>query len=302
MKTLLIVDDDEVDRELARRCVEGVDDLEFVEARDGEEALASIAGHAPDLVLTDLRMPRLDGLELVRRLHGEHPDVPVVLMTGEGSEKIALSALRAGAASYVPKDVMKEELAATLGQVLEMLDARQSRRQLMGCLGRVESSFSLANDPELIPALAGFFQENLERIGFGDDTVRNQIGMALVEAVSNAMIHGNLGVRSELRRRSLSAYRELIETRRNAEPFASRRVHCEARERPDEVEYVVADEGDGFDPAGLPDPRDPGNVLSLSGRGVFLIRTFMDDVAFENHGAKLVMRKRSPDDRETPRD
>ena len=68
MPTILIVDDEPVDRELACRCIAKIDGLEILEASDGHEGLELCSHHLPDLVLTDLRMPKLDGLELVREL------------------------------------------------------------------------------------------------------------------------------------------------------------------------------------------------------------------------------------------
>ena len=93
---------------LANRCIESLgEDFEVEFATDGREALEVVGRIDVDLVVTDLRMPEIDGLELVKRLREEHPLVPVILMTARGSEQIAVKALAAGAASYVPKDQIK---------------------------------------------------------------------------------------------------------------------------------------------------------------------------------------------------
>ena len=62
----------------------------------------------------------------------------------------------------------------------------------------------------------------------------------------------------------------------------------------DEARFVIRDEGPGFDPRTLPDPTDPENLLKPSGRGVMLIRTFMDAVAFNETGNEITMIKRQP--------
>ncbi len=102
MANILIVDDSAADCQLAGHLLEGDGSTVFY-AQDGEEALVQVQEHPLDLVLTDLVMPRLDGLALVERMRAEHPRVPVVLMTARGSEEIAVQALESGAASYVPK-------------------------------------------------------------------------------------------------------------------------------------------------------------------------------------------------------
>ena len=91
----------------------------------------------------------------------------------------------------------------------------------------------------------------------------------------------------------------MVRDRRRESPYRDRRVHLWARESRDEATYVVRDEGPGFDPSALPDPTDPANLKKPSGRGLLLIRTFMDEV---NHNAKgneitMILRRRPTPDR-----
>ena len=293
MPRILIVDDEDIDREAAERYLRPLGDLEVFVAAEGNQALELVASHAPDLMLTDLRMPGMDGLELVEKMRSEHPLVPVILMTSQGNERIAVQALQAGAASYVPKRELKQELVDTVIQVLEVAEARQSRSRLLGYLQGRETSFELENDPALIFTVAAFLQDSLERLGFANDTVRSQVGMALVEAISNAMIHGNLQVDSGLRKTDRSGYEVLIGERRDEEPYSSRRVQCTCRETTEEVVYSFADEGPGFDPSTIPDPTDPANILRASGRGIMLMRTFMDRVEYNDKGNQITLSKRA---------
>lgn len=295
MPKVLIVDDEEMDRLAAERCLRSIDGLEVGHARSGEEALEHLDDpEPPDVVLTDLRMPGMDGLALVERLRRDHPRLPVVLMTSRGNEEIAARALRAGASSYVPKRRLSEDLAETVLRFLDVVAARRLPDEVLEYLEGRETRFRLASDPALVPTLTAYLQQNLERLGFADDATRYRVGMAVMEALSNAIIHGNLEVASELRRTDRAAYYQLIAERREREPYASRRVTCIARERPDSVEYAIADEGPGFDPHDLPDPTAPDNLLKVSGRGIMLIRTFMDEVEFSEGGNEITMRKHDP--------
>src|SRR5687768_8414998 len=103
MATVLIVDDAAVDRKLVGGLLARGKDLQVEFAASGEEALAKLTEVRPALVVTDLVMPGMSGLELVAQIVEQHPQIPVILMTGKGSEEIAVKALKAGAASYVPK-------------------------------------------------------------------------------------------------------------------------------------------------------------------------------------------------------
>jgi CheY-like chemotaxis protein len=292
MPTILVVDDDAVDRELACRSLGPAGDLEVHTAARGAKALEILAREPPDLILTDLRMPGMDGLQLVEHIREDYPVVPVILMTSQGSEQLAVRALRSGATSYVPKRDLREHLPATLREVLDLAQTRRGRKAVMRYLTGSEAAFELVNDPDLIMPVVGFFQDGLDRLGFGAPALRTQVGMALMEALSNSMIHGNLEVRSELREDRIEDYEALIQRRRGEEPFASRRLRCSAHEGAEKVVYTVEDQGPGFDPDSLPDPTTPENMGRLHGRGLLLIRTFMDEVSFNQSGNHLTMTKK----------
>jgi two-component system, OmpR family, KDP operon response regulator KdpE len=90
---------------------------DVVVARCGEDGLAAAASNTPDVVLLDLRLPDLDGIEIVRRLR-TWSRVPIVLLSGEGSERARIAALDAGADDFVDKPFSMEELRARVGAVL----------------------------------------------------------------------------------------------------------------------------------------------------------------------------------------
>src|SRR5579862_7343865 len=110
MPSVLVVDDSPLDRHLAVALLKRSPDYTVIEAADGQEALAQIELHLPDLVVTDMMMPRMNGLDLVSAIKDEYPLLPVILMTSMGSEEIAVQALQKGASSYVPKRSLTSEL------------------------------------------------------------------------------------------------------------------------------------------------------------------------------------------------
>lgn len=94
-------------------------------AKDGNEGLALASECKPDLIISDIRMPGLDGLELLERLRMRTPTTPVVLITGHGDVKTAISALDKGAFAYLRKPIKLEELVA----VIERIEVRQQLEQ-----------------------------------------------------------------------------------------------------------------------------------------------------------------------------
>lgn len=293
MTTILIVDDSAVDRRLAQGLLEKCPGLSFMYAANGKEAVDQLKVSPPDLVLTDLQMPEMNGLELVKAVREKHPLVPVILMTAQGSEEIAVQALAGGAASYVPKARLARELESTVESVLATARSHRRHARLLDCISRTHFSFVIDNDPSLIAAVVDHVQEHVVRLGVCDETERIRIGIALEEALVNAVYHGNLELGSELREADLDAYYALAEERRRDEPYRSRVVHIEATMSRQEATFVVRDSGSGFNPTALPDPTDPENLERLTGRGLLLIRTFMDEVRYNPSGNEITMVKKS---------
>ena len=290
---ILVVDDSAVDRKMAGNLL-ARDDIYVLEfAGDGAEALTAVERHPPDLVLTDLLMPEVDGFELVGNLRKSHPQIPVILMTSQGNEELASRALRTGAASYVPKRVLASELLSTVRNLLEVAGRQKDTSRLLSFLVGNNLQFELDSDCSLIPPLVRFLQDCVMQMRICDEADRTRIGVALEEAVVNAHFHGNLEVSSDLRGVDDAAYRKLVAERRESEPYGQRKIHINVQLEPGEARFVIRDEGPGFDPTSLPDPTDPANLDRVSGRGILLMRTFMDEVYYNETGNEVTLLKRS---------
>ncbi len=201
-------------------------------------------------------------------------------------------ALKAGAASYVPKKSLAHDLIETIDQVLAVAAVDRRRLRVLECLEERRSSFLLGNDPELIAPLISLLQEDLDGIGFGDETTRMRVGVALQEALSNALYHGNLEVSTDLRQDDEQEYFKLATCRRAEDPYQQRRILVHAEFDRGEATYVIRDEGPGFDTTILDKPIDPEDLMRVGGRGILLIRTFMDEVVFNEAGNQITLVKR----------
>jgi diguanylate cyclase (GGDEF)-like protein len=132
---IVVVDDNRFTRELAREALEGQARVEC--CASGEAALESLAREPADLVLSDLTMPGLSGLELLERVRREQPGTDFVLFTADASIESAISALRMGAADYLVKPVQPEELALLVERLL-------ARRALVGENARLRDALDTA--------------------------------------------------------------------------------------------------------------------------------------------------------------
>lgn len=294
MPKILVVEDSSVDRMLVGGLLGKEPTWEIEFAIDGQEGLdrirASDADNSlPDVIVTDLQMPRMDGLELVRNVRQSYPQVPVVLITSYGSEQIAVDALRAGATSYTPKSMLQSALVRTVKQVLEMSKRMRFTRDAAGMPESKQIAFVLENESTMIGPTIEHLQENLPS---WSDRDRLQIGMALDEALVNAMHHGNLEVESCLRDGDNEReYYDQIRARKSVAPFRHRRVRVEAEFSDRHICVQISDDGRGFDPSQIPDPTSECNLHKVSGRGLYLIRSFMDQVAHNLTGNQITMTK-----------
>ncbi|MGH3320295.1 MAG: response regulator [Streptosporangiaceae bacterium] len=115
---VVVADDQTIVRDGLVMLVDLLPNVEVVgAAADGEAAVALVAERDPDIVLMDVRMPRVDGVEATRRIHGEYPRTRVVVLTTYADDESVFAALRAGARGYLTKDASAEEIARAIETV-----------------------------------------------------------------------------------------------------------------------------------------------------------------------------------------
>lgn len=292
VQPLVLVVEDSPTQQLQIQLLLEADGYRVSLAGDGLQALESIAGDRPDLVITDLQMPNMNGLELVTALKGTFPSIPVILATAVGSETIAAAALQKGASSYVPKSTLETSLRPIVQQVLSLSREAKWRREISSRIESIEMSFRLENDETLVPSVIARLEQAACEIDFCDEMLWMQIAMALDEALVNAIFHGNLEVSSELRQiDDGKPFVDLINQRKSVAPYRDRCVSIQMRMDREKVRFVIADEGPGFKLDSLPDPRDPANIENAGGRGLLLINSFMDEVIHNKKGNQITMVK-----------
>jgi anti-sigma regulatory factor (Ser/Thr protein kinase) len=155
-----------------------------------------------------------------------------------------------------------------------------------------EYSFVLANDQSEIGPLVEFLALEAIQASACDSMEQMKIGLALEEALVNALYHGNLEIDSDCADTEQICRHDLAQRRIGQQPYCDRRIRVEARFCRNAAVFVVRDEGPGFDPTQLPDPTDEINLSRCSGRGVYLMRSLMDEVMFNEIGNEVTMIRR----------
>ncbi len=292
MTNILIVDDTDVDLILMERLL-NAPEYTIVTAGDGLQALGKVDEWSIELILTDLQMPKMDGLQLVREVRKQHPHIPVILTTGQGSEDIAAEALLAGASSYIPKKQLGAMLHSTVKEVLDILHGEQSFDELVPCSSGSRFKYELNSDPTLLPKFVDLCQVMLRSMTALDRTDRLRIAIAVDQALSNAFYRGNLELGSHHRVDSREfAISELVEERLNAGDFSDRKINILCEINKSQFAIRIADDGPGFDTSSVGSWGEP------SLRGIILMKSFMDAVNYNDKGNVVEMRygfERTPD-------
>lgn len=206
---VLVVDDHLVVREGLRLILDSGDDFEVVgEASDGAGAVRQAEALRPDVVLMDLRMPGMDGLEAIERIRARDPDAAIVVLTTFNEAELVQRALRAGARGYLLKDAPREKLleavrAAAKGEVLltpevmaQAFEAPAPRQPPPAAAGLSDREIAVLR----AVARGERNKEIADRLGIGERTVKahltsvfNKLGVdTRAAAVSAAIRHGLL--------------------------------------------------------------------------------------------------------------
>ena len=151
---ILVVDDEEI---VVKSCLRilGEGEYEAEGVASGEEALRRIEEHPYDVVILDIMMPKVDGLEVLRRVKESHPDIDVIMVTGLSQIETAVRSMKLGAFDYLPKPFDPDELKAVVGRALER---RRLLQENLGLKSEVSSRYRLENIIGASPAMQAVYR------------------------------------------------------------------------------------------------------------------------------------------------
>ena len=131
---ILVVDDEEKMRKLLDMTLGG--DFEIMAAASAKEAVVLVTSKSPDLVLTDIKMPGEDGLQLLKRIKEIDSDIPVILMTGHGDKALAIEAIQGGAFDFIEKPFSEEILSISVQRALKVRELSEKQKSATSLLRR----------------------------------------------------------------------------------------------------------------------------------------------------------------------
>jgi ActR/RegA family two-component response regulator/anti-sigma regulatory factor (Ser/Thr protein kinase) len=253
-RTVLVVDDEDLLRSFLGVAI-GALGVDVQTVATGAEALEHIRRQAPDVVVTDLRMQGMSGLELLEQARPFARETAFIVVTGHGTLDDAVSAGKLGAVEFLPKPFDATTIRAAVTRALECRPSLTT-----GPLpGTLRCAVAIPSDPTLRVGAFGVFERLVAETGAElDVTERAAFRFCVLEALGNAMQHGH-----RLERERLVRFRAEI---------GPERIACE-----------VEDEGAGY---------TPRPVQEEGGHGLALLRALMDQVDIDRGGRRIRFEKR----------
>lgn len=260
---ILIVDDEELNRILLSQMLEETGNYTVDKAENGKVAWTMVQDYNYDLIISDIKMPEMNGLELLELVKGYNQAIPVVVVTAFASIETAVEAIQKGASNFLKKPFTLEEISSVTTKALK---AAAHRKIQSGKLENLSRSFSVTTKSKhsIIDPVFHQIRDIAKYFGFSDNQLHMNIYLSLSEAIANAVDHGNKGDENK----NITIHSSVNNTG---------------------ITISVVDEGDGFNPTLVSDPTDGSNILRSNGRGIFLMKCYMDSVTYEKNGSKVTM-------------
>jgi CheY-like chemotaxis protein len=291
MPKILVADDVDGDRSLIVKLFKKRPFSDVIAVGTGEEALGLLGDGPADVLLAGSSLPDLDAETLFERARELQPALPIIFLTRERPDESMVKALHLGAASYVPRSQIARSVEDTVERVLSLCEKSVIGTRLLDTMTASSMAFELPGDPSLFSDVIHYLLEQMDHFGLLGSLDRISVGVAIQEALLNAWIHGNLEIDSSRKKDGFFAYDRLVQERKERAPYRDRKVTVRSSFDASVGRIEIEDEGKGFDVSTVPDPRLPENVKRPSGRGLFLMRQFFDEVSYNDVGNKVTLVK-----------
>ncbi|EMO42255.1 response regulator receiver domain protein [Leptospira noguchii serovar Autumnalis str. ZUN142] len=283
---ILFLDDEEMIRDLFREIFGIIHDLTLIGT--AEEALEICKDKSFDLIITDVRLPKMSGIDFISRLRDKEINTPFIVITGNQDIEISIRALRLGAVDFFIKPFRMDAIRHSLQKFENLFIFSQeliSKNHFQ--LTHSKQYFAIKPSLKNLNQYVNLVMRSISLIpGIHTDDILS-IKLALYELLGNAIEHGFAGISYEHKASLLSSDVDYVD---HVDQICSNINECVLLEIgfEDQKVYVsLKDRGAGFDPSKVPDPVTDPNASYLSGRGIFLARMNVDELVYNDIGNEV---------------
>lgn len=257
MNKILVVDDEAEIRNLLKRML-ARKDYEVTLCSSGEEALETLQSAVPDVILTDVQMPGISGLDLIRFVSEKFPRIPIIVITAHGNFSTAVEALNSGAFYFMIKPFGKKNLLKTVQKAIRLPRVSSERLRTIPFVEH-ELNITIPADYAYIDGVTYQLVSAAESMGFPLKALTMGIPIAADELIANAISHG-------------------------AKEDPNRKIFVRAAIDGTRFRMTVRDEGKGFNPSQTSREFVDVGPFDFSGRGIQMVHHYMDTLTYNAKG------------------
>ncbi|MFQ3580123.1 MAG: response regulator [Bacteroidales bacterium] len=288
--TVLIVEDDFASRQMLKYAIEK-ENYECILADNGIEGLEFFMKKKPNVVITDVRMPQLDGLSLLENIRKVKQDTIIIIVTGHGNEELALKAFELGASNYLKKPIDLHELKIQLKQYSSLFEKKKITRHISDFIKKQQLELCIDNDINIVQSVVRFLVEKTGNFFNNKEQIRIELGLG--ELITNAIEHGNLGISYEEKKAALAKNNlyELYNNKIQDPLYSNRKIHIKYSYSANFCQWIIQDEGEGFNWKRFLYPSKEQVLNELNGRGIFISRLQFDELEYLEKGNIVQVKK-----------
>lgn len=288
---ILVVDDEKDLAGMIKSAVELKYKTEVLMAQNGHDGLEVIRKEKPNYVISDIMMPDMDGLEMIRSLREEENNTPVIFVSAFVNIENTMEAIRLGAADFIRKPFKIHELYHSLDRLIELDKPQEQFTQSLSALGKMNWEFATKDfNVQLFASQLAQFVTKSRTIPIHE---KNSFYVVVSEALLNAREHGNLEMRSHVKDEDMAEYERLMSERLRNPVMANRKIHITFEHANRDIKITISDEGSGFDHR-LIDSEEfysHDNLMKQHGKGLLIVKNYMDSVIFNDKGNTITLIK-----------
>lgn len=261
---VLIVDDD---KEVLSTLKEIIDELKLnsVTAGDGKEAMEKIKTQKIDLIITDLLMPKMDGLELIQQSRLLNPKIPIAVISGYGEAKNVIVALTRGAYNFISKPFTIKEIESIVKKGLRLREFSLGTHKILAGI-RNYTEINIPSYTHLLPSVTLYTVRECQWRGIEDEDLLTNISICVDEMLNNALIHGN----------------GLDE---------SKKISIKLTFDTEKFMICIEDEGNGFNHQEILASLSEDTYNIPTKRGLFIVKYLMDRLSYNEKGNEVTLIK-----------
>ncbi|NCN08625.1 MAG: response regulator [Leptospira sp.] len=280
---ILFVDDEPSIRELFE--ISFSDDYELVLADNGQSAYEICMDQKIDLIITDISLPKLSGVEFIRKLKDSQKFIPFIIITGNSNIDLAIDTFRMGAVDFFLKPFRIDNLREVIEKAKMVHVDKRAHVPSDDFVHETENSLYLLNPKireinQYVSYIAGRL-DALPNVG-NEDLIA--IKVSLYELISNAIEHGTAGIDYSQKKEFLEHSGDYFNLVDNKCLETKKKIRVTTFYKNKSIEIEVEDEGLGFDLKNIPDPIKNPSYNLYSGRGIFLTKLNVDDIKYNDIG------------------